>query len=500
MASAFTNMALKGLIMFIFLCFWTCASHTTEVIIIGAGMSGIMAAKTLSENGVKNFMILEGTDRIGGRMKKRSFGGITAELGANWVEGVGGPIMNPIWELTHKYKIRTCYSNFGNVSYNIYDNQGKLLPQSLVGLAFRRAKESSVFSAKLSVSLQACGKEDISVLTAQSLFGHIPSTALEMAIDYFFYDFETAGIEPNPNFEDFGDDEYLVADSRGFEYLIHNLAADFLSTNNTLVSDDRVKLNKVVRKVKHSSKGVKVWTEDGSVFGAKYAIISVSLGVLQSKLIEFKPPLPVSKRESILKFDMVIYTKIFLKFPYKFWPTGPGTELFMYASEKRGYYTFWQHLETEYPATNILFVTATDDESRRIEQQPDSVTKAEAMQVLRKIFGENIPEADEILVPRWWTNRFYRGSYSNWPIGVTHTDLDRIKAPVGNLYFTGEHLHPRYNGYVQGAYLTGIDTANTLLECKGKGKCPYTKNEQLFNCTLSSTNWRPGNIEGLGPY
>ena len=39
---------------------------------------------------------------------------------------------------------------------------------------------------------------------------------------------------------------------------------------------------------------------------------------------------------------MAVYTKIFLKFPYKFWPAGNGTEFFLYAHEKRGYYTIWQ--------------------------------------------------------------------------------------------------------------------------------------------------------------
>jgi polyamine oxidase len=30
-----------------------------------------------------------------------------------------------------------------------------------------------------------------------------------------------------------------------------------------------------------------------------------------------------------------------------------------------------------------------------------------------------------------------------------------IKAPVGRVYFTGEHTSERYNGYVHGAYLAG---------------------------------------------
>jgi hypothetical protein len=39
---------------------------------------------------------------------------------------------------------------------------------------------------------------------------------------------------------------------------------------------------------------------------------------------------------------MAVYTKIFLKFPKKFWPEGKGREFFLYASSRRGYYGVWQ--------------------------------------------------------------------------------------------------------------------------------------------------------------
>lgn len=45
--------------------------------------------------------------------------------------------------------------------------------------------------------------------------------------------------------------------------------------------------------MQQSRNGVVVITEDGSVYEANYAILSVSIGVLQSNLISFSPPLPV---------------------------------------------------------------------------------------------------------------------------------------------------------------------------------------------------------------
>jgi polyamine oxidase len=50
----------------------------------------------------------------------------------------------------------------------------------------------------------------------------------------------------------------------------------------------------VVREIKYSPGGVTVKTEDNSVYSADYVMVSASLGVLQSDLIQFKPKLPVS--------------------------------------------------------------------------------------------------------------------------------------------------------------------------------------------------------------
>ena len=87
-------------------------------------------------------------------------------------------------------------------------------------------------------------------------------------------------------------------------------------------------------------------------------------------------------------------------------------------------------MENAYPGSNILVVTLTNGESKRVEAQPDEETLREAMEVLRNMFGPEIPDALDILVPRWWNNRFQRGSYSNYPIYVNHQHVDDIKVYI----------------------------------------------------------------------
>lgn len=88
---------------------------------------------------------------------------------------------------------------------------------------------------------------------------------------------------------------------------------------------------------------------------------------------------------------------------------------------------FHQQMENAYPGYNMLVVTLTNEESKRIEAQTDEETIKEAMEVLRNMFGPEIPDAIDILVPRWWNNRFQRGSYTNYPIYVNRQLLHNIK-------------------------------------------------------------------------
>lgn len=76
-------------------------------------------------------VILEATDRIGGRIRKEEFGGVTVELGAGWIAGVGGKQSNPVWELAHQSNLRTFLSDYSNARYNIYDHRSTHLDSFL---------------------------------------------------------------------------------------------------------------------------------------------------------------------------------------------------------------------------------------------------------------------------------------------------------------------------------------------------------------------------------
>jgi Flavin containing amine oxidoreductase len=84
-----------------------------QVLILGGGVAGVMAAETLHRRGIDNFKIIEARDALGGRMKSFSFGipgsEYVLELGADWIHGTqtnDGP-SNPIYDLARKHNLST---------------------------------------------------------------------------------------------------------------------------------------------------------------------------------------------------------------------------------------------------------------------------------------------------------------------------------------------------------------------------------------------------------
>lgn len=84
-----------------------------KVLILGAGSAGITAAKTLYDRGIRNFLVLEAQDYIGGRMKSVPFAGMKIEEGANWIHYVEEKD-NPLNRLNKKYNLTGHLSNYSD--------------------------------------------------------------------------------------------------------------------------------------------------------------------------------------------------------------------------------------------------------------------------------------------------------------------------------------------------------------------------------------------------
>ena len=218
------------------------------------------------------------------------------------------------------------------------------------------------------------------------MVGWKPVTNCEHVIDYFLNDFENTYPPETLSLYQMGftgtKPDAVVTDSRGYKLIVEKLAEEFAT---------QIILNSSVNKISYTEDNVLVKTDSGYQYSADYVFVTFSTGVLQSQSVTFEPPLPEWKMKAIHMLRMGHYTKIFFKFPWNFWDHNMNYILF--ASKQRGYYPHWQNLDILglFPNHNILLLTVTGAESLRIEKLANKEVTKEAMEVLQKMYGRDIP-------------------------------------------------------------------------------------------------------------
>ncbi|XP_072044797.1 uncharacterized protein [Amphiura filiformis] len=438
-----------------------------KVLILGAGAAGLQAAKYLHDKEMDDFIVIEGADYIGGRVHNVPFAGVKVELGANWAQPGGTTVVQQVKDLD----LETHLSDWESMVM-INDTGNDVTDES--DPSWERLEAAIEKAAEIAQDIVDNDKPDMSQRAALRLGGWVPKTPIDRAVEWFDYDFEWADIPDVTSLQstallDDSEDVLFVTDQRGFLYIFNNIVG-FMQEDPYL---NHIRLNQTVMSIDHSDDdGVTVTCQDGTVYTGDYALVTFGLGVMQERLVEFNPPLPNWKIEEFSQFLMTSFTKIFVKWPSKFWD---DEEWIVHVNERRGYYPVFLNMEAEglFPnGTNILAAFVSGDEARRIEDQSDAETKAEIEQVLRSMYGtQAVPEAEDILISGWNRNPLHRGAYSNWPVEVSLEDFEKMQANVGRLFFGGEHTDEIYNGYILGAQLSGEREAEKLLQCLD-GKCP----------------------------
>ncbi|KAL1409904.1 hypothetical protein Q8F55_003903 [Vanrija albida] len=483
-----------------------------QVIILGGGIAGISLARSLiTEHNITDILLVEARDELGGRAHTETLysnatgQSVTVEKGCNWIQGPG---KEPILELAKKWGLKTAPQNYSDVSWF----QGLGIEADGARGHFLDDAEQEEFMAGYDNFLEnAPGYStwrqnnslvDLSVRVATSIMDWIPVNPLQLAYEYWNIDYTFAQPPEISSFENAfaqeagiaEEQDDFVVDQRGYKYLFVQEARELFGQE---LDDPRLRLSTTVKTIDWSAAesggDIVVHTDCGS-FSAPHVVSTFSVGVLQHQDVHFTPRLPDWKKEAIFTFGMATYQKIFLLFDEMFW----GDEQYVvYADpDQRGRYAVWQNINApgffpQNTTNNIIMVTATDTFARRNEELSDDEIQGEAFAVLQEMYGADIPQPADILVPRWTLDPLYRGSYSNWPLGALDQHHANLGQPLGGgsswLHFTGEAMSADSFGYVQGAWDEGINTAGVIAECLS-GKCPAAEAfEALTTCAQTGT-------------
>lgn len=422
-------------------------------------MAGVTAATRLRDLGYKNIVILEASDRVGGRMKDVKLGNVTVEQGANYIQGLG---KNPIYRKAKEYNLKFVKDGDSFAAYNRRGSDITRKMRRLDNEFYKVYKKTD----KLARKVRANGELDASYRAGLVRSEWSPKTQYEDLIEIYYHDWEFTYSPDSSSLKESilttfdiheSDDEAIVVDKRGFAYIAKRMLKESMAKGGI-----KILFNKRVTKIKQDERKVTIQTADDKQLIVDYVIVTVSVGVLQNRLVDFVPNLPDWKLDAIDQIQMGLYYSIFLRFPRQFW----DDKLYiLFATPRRGYYPIFHNKNQVISNSNILQLTVLGEEVRRVDRLPKTIVERQIMQVLTRMYGgagRRIPQPLEINYNRWYSDPLFMGSYSNIPPGYTHERHMNLSRPVGRVYFGGEATVPDHFGYVHGAWYSGKQTADEL--------------------------------------
>lgn len=424
-----------------------------RVLVIGAGMAGLVAARLLNDTGFP-VVVLEARDRLGGRIWTDQSLGVACDLGASWIHGVED---NPLTCWCKSLGIRLISSPKGGMCF-YDDGDCRTFWQMLW-----RARRGIILAGMTLTKLYA-------VLRLKKLLGHDGGMSVEKALIPVLDDPHirsldrhmlswllsvVEGIQGAPadqlDLLEMDPEEIWKKNAvpeGGYQQLIDDAAKGM-----------NIRLGKKVRKIVYSSDGVAAVTKE-ETFSGDIAVVAVPLGILKSGSIRFEPLLGPEKQAAIDRIGYggdAVLNKIALRFRDRFWPRDSERLAALPVDvRRRGAFAIWTDLE---PVTRAPVLTGFISgylAAHWDRGASDEEVCGQALQVLRWMFSPQVPGPEAYRLTRWLSDPWSRGSYSFPATGSDCNDRKHLAEPVANrLFFTGEATHGSDYGTVHGALLAG---------------------------------------------
>jgi len=405
-----------------------------DVVIIGAGIAGLAAARDLSNLGYE-VLVLESRDRIGGRIFTDWSLEAPFEWGAGWIHGPNG---NPISALAKTAKVKTYATD--DDSLLVLDKTGTPVKDAAL-----EALEERLY--KVASAIEGGVETDMALSKA---IDHLDPELLKDPLFHWaltaFTEFDTGGAIENLSAK------YYMADAE-FEGDDVIPVGGYDKVLKPLLTGFDLALNAPVSHVAYEAgDGASIAAGD-QVYEADFVICTIPLGVLKKHATSFDPPLPKRLLTSIDRIAMGSVTKLALKFDAPFWDI--KTQYFGVLTEKKGRWPYFVNYRT-FSDENILLALSFGDYAIKADTMTDEEMVADAMDVLRNAFGAKIPAPRAFLATHWAQDRHTYGAYSYVSVGAKPSDFDAFSKPIGDvLIFAGEHTNFAYHATTHGAFLSG---------------------------------------------
>lgn len=441
-----------------------------DVVIVGAGASGLTAAHELRRAGL-SVAVLEARDRAGGRLWTDTIDGAMLELGGQWVS----PDQDALKSMIAELGLET-YSRYRE-GESVYINKAGELTR-FTGEIFPVPPATEKVMVELIDKLDAMAAQ----MDPDRPWAHPDAKALDEISFLHWLERETDDQEARDNIALFIAGAMLTKPPHAFSTLQALLmAASAGSFSNLVDADfildervvgglqqvplllaerlgDDVHLGQPVRTLRWGDDGVTAITDD-LVVHARYAILAVPPVLIHR--ISYEPPMPRRQHQLHQHLSMGFVIKVHAVYDTPFWRADglSGTAFSPYELSHEAYdnsnfddpHGTLVGFVSDQNADDLFTLTAEERKSRILES-------------LSHYYGEQAKHPIVYFESDWGTEEWTRGAYAaSFDLGGLARYGADLRTPVGPIHFSCSDMAGKGYQHVDGAIRVGREVAATIV-------------------------------------
>jgi len=405
-----------------------------DVVIIGAGIAGLEAARTLAEQGI-TFVLIDANNRIGGRVHTdHSIFNLPFDTHAHWMRASPD---NPL--ITHaRANGFEVYQDPGQVEYFV--GQRKATDSEHAELR----QTDALFNSRIrrSALSNTQGPNDNARTALGEDFFARP-WGYTVASEYGVWDMaqDSENWSPKSWWNSLDATSWFC--TQGYGSIVAHYGRDI-----------PVNLRTAASKINWGGPDVAVTTSAGTI-RARAAILTVSVGVLAAGRIRFTPALPLPKQQAIHDIDMALMNYIGLLFKKDIFGFGPDTYVYQQQKDETGVGYL-----TNTHRSNLTYGYVGGSQAKALELESMETAIAYGLDGLKSMLGNDI---EKQLVKSFATAcgkvPLFDGAYSSVRPGKSAARRELGATLADKLYFSGEATHLSQPSTVNGGFESGRTAA-----------------------------------------
>jgi monoamine oxidase len=445
-----------------------------DVVVVGAGLSGLVAARRLAASG-RSVLVLEARDRVGGRTVNASIGGgNVTEMGGQWV----GPTQDRVLALIEELGLETFPTYYEGRS--VLDLRGRqrsykgtiprLAPHVLFDIdRMRRRLDKLARTVPPEAPWTAPGAEDLDAQTLHSWVQRKMRTrkgreVLELAVGTLFGtdSAQTSLLWALSIVNAAGGFDALVDTDGGAQQDRLVGGSQLISTRLAEKLGDWVVLDAPVRRIAQDGAGVTV-EADGISARAQRVIVSIPPAL--TSRISFAPSLGGMRDQLVQRMAAGVITKCAAVYPEPFWRERGLTGQAVSDSGPIST-TFDNSPPDGSPGVMMGFIAG--DAAVRHARLGESERRQRVLDCFVHLFGEDAAHPGIYLERAWAEEEWSRGGpISSTAPGALTTYGEALRRPAGRVHWAGSETSAVWAGYMDGAVRSGERAAEETLDAEG---------------------------------